>query len=356
MEQRGKKRPLEGEVEDPRPTTRQRHIIQESISSSASSPEQHLANSRLTLANIRYFVEGESLASPSSPKNASWNWPTKPSIYSGSSGSSQGSSTSDVWDPRAGDVDSASQESIDRFRAAGKRYVEWIDNPTQPGCPVTESTLTFEQVLWARLKKDRYTAVVKKWAKAPDETIVDLEREGISTSDEFRDVFIRRHGRDWDNHRRFSEFGQKTREGIIIGEYIFRYHGYHWSEIALAQYRMDFDINTLRYVYFTQVINEETEPFVRKVLYGKDGFAIASPPRVWSYNTARYQEIMGTALGKAVACLVLAAWQRGTHQIERILTFLHRQELNLRFDIVQVTPDSPPGPTTSLPLWPAPSA
>ncbi|CAG7917907.1 unnamed protein product [Penicillium olsonii] len=271
---------------------------------------------------------------PNDPK-----WPRRCFAKTGSSGSSQSSTESIHGMSESDKVDVTKSAVIDKFRRDGEALVEWLDNPEAPGCPVQLSTLSFQDLIWAKLKKDRYQVVMRSWSQPPRGHMNDLSQLGLPVAAVYRSVWLRRHGLDGGGHRRFSEFSNMTVEGAIIGEAIFRYHGYNWSDIALAQYKMDFNIDTLKHIYFAGVVNVQTYPYVRDVIYNENDlpFKSTSIPCVWHYASRRYREIMGTRIGKSAACLVLGAWPRGTHRIERIQTWVSGGDaLEIRFDIVDI--------------------
>ncbi|KAJ5420327.1 hypothetical protein N7465_002846 [Penicillium sp. CMV-2018d] len=83
--------------------------------------------------------------------------------------------------------------------------------------------------------------------------------------------------------------------------------------------------------------NEETLSYVQEILYPRHDVDWPHVDRieghVWEYGTEDYREILGTKLGNAAACLVLGAWERGTHRIARVHTLGRQYHIHLRFDI-----------------------
>ncbi|KAJ5352773.1 hypothetical protein N7452_001747 [Penicillium brevicompactum] len=291
------------------------------------------------------LTDGGHTNAPRKKQRVDPNWPERPvHPQSVSSGPSQSSEISKLhWAKEFDEVNIDDPNVIERFRQDGEKLVEWIDNPNAPGCEVGISPLTFQEVIWAPLKKDRYRVDIRKWSEPPSDIARDLDCLGFSKGAVYRHIWLRRHGIDREGHRRFTEYGNYTTKGVIIGDNIWRYHGHNWSEIVLAQYKMDFDINDLKHVYFVNVVNVQTFPYVKDIIYEQHGisFSNQSLPLIWHHNTRRYQEILGTRLGKSAAYLVLGAFPRGTHRIERIQTWVAYHCLHLRFDIEQITPTSP---------------
>lgn len=125
--------------------------------------------------------------------------------------------------------------------------------------------------------------------------------------------------------------------GIIIATTIFRKEGPHWNEIARALYDSTFGIHSLKHVVFIDVVNMETEGYVSNGLY--PGRKLLTEEQMKGYQTlhygsSEYQKILGTSLGKAVACLVLSSFPRGNVHISRVLTWWSDySSLTVRFDI-----------------------
>ncbi|CAG8224189.1 unnamed protein product [Penicillium salamii] len=307
-----------------------------SISAMGSGTKRELSDEHEQSSSKRQCVEG-ALYNPDP------NWPQRQYAQTGSSGSSQ-PHEAEYGELLSGDpdlVDCDDPATIAKFDQDGSTYIEWMDNPDHPGCPIQLSTMTFQEVIWAKLKKDRYRAVMPKFSPPSVDLVSDLAELGLPTGRVYRDVWLQRHGIARDGRPRFTEFANKTVEGAIVADAIFRFHGHHWSEIALAQYRMDFDINTLRHIYFHNVVNTQTYPYVRRVIYKlhEIPYNSTSMPTVWHYRSRRFREIIGTRLGKSAASIVLGAWPRGTHRIERIQTWVSSLgDLNMRFDIEEITP------------------
>lgn len=170
----------------------------------------------------------------------------------------------------------------------------------------------------------------------------DVEAVGLPTGEDWNQVILRQPG--WSGEPqsfKWSEYIHRVTEGAIIAAAITRHHGPHWSEVALAHYtHVCPDINTLKYVYFADVVNIQTEPYVNK-LYVDNRISVkdGAGARYWKYDTDEYKTLLGTAIGKGVACLVLGAWPRGTRRITQIKTFYYDGEAQLRFDIGQIGSD-----------------
>ncbi|CAI7600038.1 unnamed protein product [Penicillium bialowiezense] len=136
-----------------------------------------------------------------------------------------------------------------------------------------------------------------------------------------------------------NEYTHATGPGVILAQDIARYDGPHWNDVALGQYAMDFSIDSLRHVYFCDVINRNVVDFVVGVLYRnilpvpwRDWNPTADTQRFWEYGTPEYQGILGTTFGKGVCALLISAFPRGDYMIARIATWKDGA-LHMRFDI-----------------------
>ncbi|KAJ5482257.1 hypothetical protein N7475_001069 [Penicillium sp. IBT 31633x] len=234
-----------------------------------------------------------------------------------------------------------SHEVVRAFREKGAAYQTWIANPAEIGCAVLRSTDTIAALLNNNEREKRFKCRESQYTRPPDALCQDLEKVGLPTTKTYRFTQLSQVGYDEQGHKRQTQYTHSSTEGAFIAEAIVRYTGPNWSNIALAQYRFDHDIDTLRYVYFVNVVNDETMIYVRDVLYQKYQLLWVDHGRagshIWKYGTPDYQEILGTKLGKAVACLVLGAWERGTHRIARVCTEVEDDMLNMRFDIESIS-------------------
>lgn len=239
------------------------------------------------------------------------------------------------------DTPPVSDEQVEKYYQKGAAYETWIADPTRDGCPCRQSEHTLFGMFNHSDKKKRFHCPQNHWDDPLPSIKEDLEQLGFPINGQ-RCRFTRLilHSYDEKGYKRESEYQHSLAEGVIIGECIYRYTGPNWSDIALAQYKFDHPIDTLKYLYFTNVQNEETLPYVQETLYPRHDVDWPRVDRiqsqVWEYGTGDYREILGTKLGNAAACLVLGAWERGTHRIARVHTLGRQLHLHLRFDIEPV--------------------
>lgn len=123
--------------------------------------------------------------------------------------------------------------------------------------------------------------------------------------------------------------------GCLFIEQMFRKSGPFASEISLLLYREYFSLNSLKYVFLTDIINQDTKGFVATKLYvPSNGLSWPDPEhRVWGSGTPEFEALLGTKLGRFVARFVLGAFEKGSRRISRILTWCENCHLQMRFDI-----------------------
>ena len=123
--------------------------------------------------------------------------------------------------------------------------------------------------------------------------------------------------------------------GCLFIEQMFRNSGPFASEISTLLYREHFPLDSLRHVFLMDIINADTKRFVATQLYvPSNGLSWPDPEhRVWELGTADFEVLLGTRLGGFVARLVLGAFEKGSRQISRIVTWCENGHLQMRFDI-----------------------
>ncbi|CAI7610242.1 unnamed protein product [Penicillium glandicola] len=242
-------------------------------------------------------------------------------IPDSNSTSSEGKTPSTTPDTLNDDRPPLSEEAVWEFHRKGAEYQRWIADPTLDGCKCGRSSLTLFELFNNSNRKARFHCISNHFGDPPEHIAENLEESGLpSTEKKYRFATLTHHGPDKDGYKSETEFT-----------------GPNWSNVALAQYTFDHPIDTLKYLYFINVQNKETLPYVQESLYPRwdiDWPMVNKLERqIWEHGTHEYQEILGTALGKAAACLVLGAWDRGTHRIARVHTLGRDYQIHLRFDI-----------------------
>ncbi|KAJ6183219.1 hypothetical protein N7485_001861 [Penicillium canescens] len=191
-----------------------------------------------------------------------------------------------------------------RYQIMGADRQMWIEDPKTPMCPVERSLLDI-------------TAMITEFTRG--QPIWYIERPVPNHHDLF------------------------TGPGVLVVALMYRADGPMWSDIAIAQYKTRFPIDTLQHIYIDNCTNTETEPLVTMLMGGsQDAWYGITPqqsktqvPTVFEYGTPSYQALLGSATGKAVAALILGAFPRGTWRIAKIACWYY-WGINMRFDIEPV--------------------
>ncbi|KAJ5162618.1 uncharacterized protein N7500_004448 [Penicillium coprophilum] len=244
----------------------------------------------------------------------------------GSSSHSPPLPSSDIsWDEYISD------DTVSNYRNIGAQYQAWIAGRNTTACPIRRSRVTWEDLVNHPLQDQSFEVYLNDFRSTPEEA-GSIQSTGLSTGDDWRYVFLRRYDGD---QQGWSVYQHHTGLGAIFVDNITRRTGPYWSQVAQAQYQLDNHIDTLRHVYFLNVQNLFTWPYVEIHLYPRHGLHWFDDPepQCWTYGTREYQELLGTKLGRGVARLVLGAWPRRTHRIDAIHTWTIMGNLQMRFDI-----------------------
>ncbi|OQD84645.1 hypothetical protein PENANT_c012G09060 [Penicillium antarcticum] len=191
---------------------------------------------------------------------------------------------------------------------------KWLEDPKDPTCTIKPTTLTIK-----KLKKQGWifrTNIIH----TPCEIKTEFTNQGTLKYEEFRDILLTKPCADSERNFHWILLGN----GIIYVKDINRHDGPPFSEIATTLYKAGAPMESLKHVYFDNVVNLNTKRFVVNRLYTEKGLDFLAPRRpimVWRYDTPEYQGLLGTRLGKAVAYMVLGAFSRGTHYISQVVSF-----------------------------------
>ena len=277
-------------------------------------------------------------------------------IFQGDSGDSEPPASSDSTTSAnisiaSSTYDPHDQEITSLYRQQGAQYQLWIDSTAGP-CPVQPATLTLEEMFRVpspappgEPPRHAFEQVENEYLPAPPAIRYDCPEVGIASGVHWHHASFLQYG--WsakDNAHKWSDYQEYVTEGAIIASVMYRFHGPNWSEVAIAHYTDCFgNMNSLRHIYVANIINKQTEPFLR-MMYLQYDFPLDDfeSTQYWTHNSELYQTLLGTTIGKAVACLVLAAWPRGTHRIAQIKSYYFNGELQLRFDIETINEWEPP--------------
>ncbi|KAJ5488156.1 hypothetical protein N7453_011610 [Penicillium expansum] len=233
--------------------------------------------------------------------------------------------------------DYVSDDTVANYRAIGAQYQAWIAGPTPTSCPIRRSRVTWADLVHP-LEENGFEVYLDDFRSTPEE-VGNIASTGLSTGNTWHYVYLRQYGY-WDDGRQegYTVYQHRTGLGAIFVENITRQFGPYWAQVAQAQYQLDNHIDTLRHVYFINVQNLHTWPYVEFHLYPRHDLHWFDDyePQCWEYGTREYQELLGTKLGRGVARLVLGAWPRGTHRIDNIFTWTYVGNLQMKFDIKRI--------------------
>jgi hypothetical protein len=233
---------------------------------------------------------------------------------------------------------------VEARRKRGALYKSWLDNPSAPGCLVIPRRLHWESdILKAPLIENRFKVYTEGWEGPPDEVDGSFHEDmNIPKDQSYRRVKINSMDQYPGSCR--SIYNHLTARGIIVAEGIWRGSGGPmWNEVATAQYTIDHDISTLRHVLFTTIVNGEASELIQEMIFDESrGLNVqvvdGGPYVIVEYNTPAYEEMLGIKFGRGVACLVLAAFPRGSMRIDRIIPYIDSLgAVHLRFDIKPVS-------------------
>ncbi|KAJ5390764.1 uncharacterized protein N7496_001832 [Penicillium cataractarum] len=227
--------------------------------------------------------------------------------------------------------------AFEEFQAAGSVRQTWIENPSVP-CPITRSELTVQHLLdlgWSIQDREPYL----DWFEVNEIRGLDVPQDPEDPT-----------GRLEDFDYRFEEWsgqGAKwigwTGPRLLVVSDIERTldsTSPPIAEVTKIVYERAFDIDGLKYVFFQNVVNKQTQAFIKRLLYTTErlGYTWYDRPgdhRVWERNSPEYQALLGTRIGKIVLYLILASYLRGSRRITRIVTYhiAGSMTVNIRFDI-----------------------
>lgn len=237
----------------------------------------------------------------------------------------------------------------------GAQRRRWIDDPSEPGCFIERSTLTYSQIV------NRYEGT--GFSTRPVDPDPDFEGHVLTAIKELEQKEIISPVREYENFELDSPllaWSGCTGSGVIIIDVMMRSRVGgnitreimddvpHASCIAQAFYQRDFELDDLRSIFVSDIVNKNTVGFFHEHIYDENFYddfpGQISVPQTWEHGSPEYDGLLGTRIGKVVAYLVLGAFPRGTRRISRIVTYsskgknyIHmRFDLDIRFDIEEV--------------------
>lgn len=272
-----------------------------------------------------------------------------------SSGSQSGHQSGNVPQHSEASEDSPGDDAASTTQMPGYKYGElqksgeqrrqWIDNPDDDSCPIQGSSLTLHDL------RNDYT-VNRPTRRGLIQTLrgqvadIGLPNEfdnpvhpSVYQSWDIQENDFRWTGAMWDNMISLDDIRRETDSNAP-----------QISEVTLALFRTLYNLDDLRYIFVTMVLNTETQNFVTSQLYSDENqlewpvgrlSVDLADNQVWEHGTPEYDALLGTRIGKLIAYIVIGGFYRGSTRIARIVTFptwVLGPRVNLRFDIEPVTP------------------
>ncbi|OGE57138.1 hypothetical protein PENARI_c002G08139 [Penicillium arizonense] len=206
--------------------------------------------------------------------------------------------------------------SYPKWEPKAENLQKWLNNANEPGCPIPKTTVTMANLPPLGL---------------PVETSVE-DADSVCQ-------FLSLHK----NELPWAHWSGRIGPGVMIIECIRRENDSTapWiSELTKAIYENYSSLSDLRYVFLTDVQNEDTVECITTIChthrlpYPSDDDHGTWPTGVWMPPSPEFNALLGTRLGKVVAYFILGAYGQGVKRIAKITFFnAKRKQLNLRFDI-----------------------
>ena len=217
----------------------------------------------------------------------------------------------------------------------GALWRQWLAaDPTVRPCPIPRSQLTV-----AHLTPPQWTYVTSLVGLPYDFTREMMMALGLPSNGYHRFKVS--------EIQEMSEalyFDGRMHDGVICLENIARDDELataHISDVAIALFRHDFAMETLKTVFITDIRNLIARPIIMR-LYPSNPSPLG---RTFRYATREYDILLGTPLGKCVGAIVLGAFGPGARIITGITVWWSgswNDSCHMRFDIAPVQPTSEP--------------
>lgn len=266
------------------------------------------------------------------------------------------------------DEPSLAHLKYNKLQAIGAQRRRWIEDASEPGCPVqySETTVTFSDLQERfgfpdpeRMNIDPILARQVRELGLPNEFDVPNALSSSSSEADSQatipdDVMSEASAGPPSAYMCFDGASGLADwlwigfvgPSVITLDNVFRVPTSTFPRIAYvtkAIYEHCHPIDTLRHVFVTSIVNISTRRFCQEKLYTKannlhwpahDETPADHPPISWEHGSDEYDGLLGTQFGKIISYLVIAAYPRGTHRIARIVTW--PIPLCIRFDIEEI--------------------
>jgi hypothetical protein len=137
-----------------------------------------------------------------------------------------------------------------RYQIMGADRQMWIEDPSTPMCPVEPSLLDIMAMITAfkRGQPTWYIEYDRIW-DPPFRILVDLERMDLPTTGHYHQFTICKESTNKGRRPVPNHHDLFTGPGVLVVALMYRADGPMWSDIAIAQYKTRFPIDTLRHIY-----------------------------------------------------------------------------------------------------------
>jgi hypothetical protein len=138
----------------------------------------------------------------------------------------------------------------------------WLDDPNAPHCSVQAPQLDFGGLISNPNPRERWIVKSTRWGAAPSISDEEIRNLGLPTGEEdYHHIRIQKPGVHRTRGTGHNDYLHYTGRGVIFVVNVERFSGPFLSEIALVKYVSDFPIDTLRYIFIQNVINDDTRSF-----------------------------------------------------------------------------------------------
>ncbi|KAJ5493804.1 hypothetical protein N7463_009891 [Penicillium fimorum] len=242
------------------------------------------------------------------------------------------------------------EATLAEYRRKGAQLIAWLEDPNEPNCNIAPATASLQDLLNApppdhfEVGDAHFTNPGDVMEGGEPETVGLIPlgshyRRVAITNRVTNPVVLQEAGREQTS----NGYNHLTGPGLLVAYAIFRYDNVQWNVAARAVYTIDRDMDTLKYIMFHHVVNEETQPYIFRILYPGRGLEFdmsdGAPCVKVERGTREFEELIGTKLGKAAAILLISSLPRGTRRIARAVVWNAVYKVQVRFEIESTNPD-----------------
>lgn len=218
------------------------------------------------------------------------------------------------------------------LKAKGHRVSAWLENPEEPGCPVSNKILA---------ESDFQNAITETEGEQ-----VDMP-EHIYMSDPLIMNNIPGTAIEYSFYYDGVEWSGLISSNTIVIDSMIRDNaggptpGPHISDITISLFQKHFRLENLSHIFVCDIINEEACHLFKKHIY--NNWPNPSKPQRWKHGSKEYNTILGSRVGRTMAYVVLAGFPRGSRRISQVVSWplqvgaAGAHVLHLRFDVESIS-------------------